>query len=314
MFGQLVPCGGGNPVPLLKTRLVVGRATECDVLIRSGTVSSKHCLLDQREGVWFVTDLASRNGIRIDGVRCQEGRLPPGSVLWVAQQRFQVEYAMKGGEARVVARPVAAPVAGLASPARPAVAPLESDTSVVEPPPGNRSETSETARQTDGRPPVLQYSIAQKPVLKPGAPLGELIPCGGGVPIPLMKTSLIVGRSPACDITLPFPMVSSKHCQLEFKSGFWHVRDLGSRNGIRVDGIFQLAKYLKPGEILSIAKHRYEIAYAPQADEAPPEENPFALSLLEKAGLAGRGGGHEPRLPASKDDDGPIRKKWSIDE
>jgi adenylate cyclase len=149
--------------------------------------------------------------------------------------------------------------------------------------------------------------------LKPGVSLGELIPCGGGVPIPLLKPSLIVGRSPACDITLPFPMVSSKHCQLEFKSGFWHVRDLGSRNGIRVDGIFQLAKYLKPGEILSIAKHRYEIAYVPQSDEAPPEENPFALSLLEKAGLSGRGGGNEPKLPDSHND-GPVRKKWTIDE
>ena len=108
-------------------------------------------------------------------------------------------------------------------------------------------------------------------------------------------------------------MVSSKHCQLEFKSGFWHVRDLGSRNGIRVDGIVQLAKYLKPGEVLAIAKHRYEIAYTPLADEPPPEENPFALSLLEKAGLAGRGGAAESRMPAPQDD-GPIRKKWSIDE
>ncbi len=108
-------------------------------------------------------------------------------------------------------------------------------------------------------------------------------------------------------------MVSSKHCQLEFKSGFWHVRDLGSRNGIRVDGVFQLAKYLKPGEVLSIAKHRYEIAYTPLADEAPPEENPFALSLMEKAGLVGRAGSALPGLPTQRDDEN-VRKKWSIDE
>jgi pSer/pThr/pTyr-binding forkhead associated (FHA) protein len=109
-------------------------------------------------------------------------------------------------------------------------------------------------------------------------------------------------------------MVSSKHCQLDFKEGFWHVRDLGSRNGIRVDGVFQLAKYLRPGEILWIAKHRFEIAYTPLADEPPPEENPFALGLLEKAGLAGRqAGGREPKFPAAPQDPSP-RKKWSIDE
>jgi adenylate cyclase len=305
MFGQLVPCGGGSPIPLLKLRLVVGRSPDCDVPIPSGTVSSKHCYLEQRDGMWFVTDMASRNGIRIDGVRCQEGRLPPGSVLWIAQQRFQVEYAIKVGPAQT-ASPSGSPRAS--APATPAHSPGQSDTDVVDPPLGPLEKVGEPA------PRVVRFAAGlRQPSLKPGMALGELIPCGGGAPIPLTKPKLIVGRSPACDITLPFPMVSSKHCQLEFKSGFWHVRDLGSRNGIRVDGIFQLAKYLKPGEILAFAKHRYEIAYTPQADEAPPEENPFALSLLEKAGLAGRGGGNDARLPAAKDDE-PVRKKWSIDE
>jgi adenylate cyclase len=187
---------------------------------------------------------------------------------------------------------------------------------VVEPPLGPQAAMSEPGRETVSRPSGPQISASQPPVLKPGTSLGELIPCGGGVPIPLTKPSLLVGRSPACDITLAFPMVSSKHCQLEFKSGFWHVRDLGSRNGIRVDGIFHLAKYLKPGEILSIAKHRYEIAYTPLGDEPPPEENPFALSLLEKAGLAGRGGSAGPRLHAEDvpSHEEPARKKWSLDE
>ena len=157
----------------------------------------------------------------------------------------------------------------------------------------------------------------QRPRTQKGPGVAQLLPCGGGDPIPLLKPSLLVGRSPSCDITLAFPMVSSKHCQLEFKPGFWHVRDLGSRNGIRVDGIVQLAKFVRPGEILSIAKHRYEMAYTPLADEPPPEENPFALSLLEKAGLAGRGAAIEARFPVqgtSSPDDEPARKKWRIDE
>jgi adenylate cyclase len=155
---------------------------------------------------------------------------------------------------------------------------------------------------------------ARRTAPRTGAALGELIPCGGGRPIPLTKASLLVGRSPACDITLEFPMISAKHCQLEFKEGFWHVRDLGSRNGIRVDGEFELAKYLKPGEILWIATQRYEVSYTPLADAPPPDENPFALGLLEKAGLARRStAGVEPRLPRVHEEESP-RKRWSIDE
>lgn len=279
MLGQLLPCGGGDPIPLLAPRVVVGRTPDCDVRLPLGTVSSRHCVLELREGTWHVNDLNSRNGVRIDGVRCSEGRLPPGSVLWIAQNRFQVDYVLKGAAPR---------------PAPPATAAARlpgSDTTHVELP-----RVAPTRRQA------------------PSAGLGELIPCGGGASIRLEKPILLVGRSPVCDIALDSPLVSSKHCQLEFKGGFWHVRDLGSRNGIRVDGVFQLAKYLRPGEILSIARLRYEIAYTPAADEPPAEENPFALGLLEKAGLVRHGAeGAPPRLPHVAQEE-PPRKKWTLDD
>jgi pSer/pThr/pTyr-binding forkhead associated (FHA) protein len=282
MLGQLVPCGGGDAIPLLKPRLVVGRTPDCDVAIPLGTVSSKHCLLEVRDGVWHVRDLASRNGIRIDGVRCEEGRLDPGSVLWIATNRYQVEYVVKGA--------TAAAVTPKPAPRLPESQTTQVETPVAAPPPGRRL-------------PVGRVAV-----------LGELVPCGGGAPIPLTKARLVIGRSPACDIMLNSPLVSGKHCQLDFKEGFWHVRDLGSRNGIRVDGIVQLAKYLKPGEILSIARLRYEVAYTPLADEPPPEENPFALGLLEKAGLVHRGATDvQARLPRVAEEE-PQRKKWSIDE
>jgi hypothetical protein len=119
--------------------------------------------------------------------------------------------------------------------------------------------------------------------------LGELIPCGGGDPIPLLKSELLVGRRSRCDITLQFPNISSHHCQLELVDGYWRVRDLGSRNGIKVNGERCDSKWLMPGDVLSIAKHRYEVSYTPQGDAPPPDdENPFELSLMEKAGLVAR--------------------------
>lgn len=119
---------------------------------------------------------------------------------------------------------------------------------------------------------------------------GELVPCGGGDPIPLLKTKLLVGRRSRCDVMLDFPNVSSHHCELEFLNGYWFARDLGSRNGIKVNGARHDSKWLMPGDVLSVAAHRFEIQYTPQSEGPPPEEeNPFARSLLEKAGLAGNG-------------------------
>ncbi|MCA8987335.1 MAG: FHA domain-containing protein [Planctomycetaceae bacterium] len=119
---------------------------------------------------------------------------------------------------------------------------------------------------------------------------GELVPVGGGDNIPLLKTHLVIGRRPTCDICLPFPNVSSQHCELVLKNGYWHVQDLGSRNGIKINGERDESRFLLPGDELSVAKHVYQVSYEPTADAPPPmeESNPFGKSLLEKAGLTGK--------------------------
>lgn len=128
--------------------------------------------------------------------------------------------------------------------------------------------------------------------------LGELIPCGGGDPIPLLKPAVVIGRRDRCDITLAFPNISSQHCELVLKNGYWEIRDLNSRNGIKVNDERCDSKWLMPGDVVSIAKHRYEIQYEPDTSAPPPqEENAFATSLMEKAGLAKR---EFPRRPANR--------------
>ena len=116
--------------------------------------------------------------------------------------------------------------------------------------------------------------------------LGQLIPVGGGDPIPLLKPTLIVGRRPSCDIRLEYANVSSHHCRLEYINGYWRAADT-SRNGTKVNGERIDEKFLQPGDTVSFARHTFEIQYTPDPDAAPPVEevDPFSMSLLEKAGL-----------------------------
>ena len=119
--------------------------------------------------------------------------------------------------------------------------------------------------------------------------LGELMPTGGGDPIPLLKPKLLIGRRDECDITLRFPNVSSHHCELELIGGYWLIRDLNSRNGIKVNGVRCPQNWLVPGDEVSIAKHKFEIRYT--AEGAVPEAlDAFdpAVSLMEKAGMSRR--------------------------
>ncbi len=124
---------------------------------------------------------------------------------------------------------------------------------------------------------------------------GELMPVGGGDPIPLLKKTLLVGRRESCDIVLRFSNVSAHHCQLNVIGGYWYVRDLQSRNGVKVNGVRVTDKRLDPGDVLSVAKHKYEMHYSPVelgAVGPPPPDTPgsdvFSKSLLERAGLERR--------------------------
>ena len=126
--------------------------------------------------------------------------------------------------------------------------------------------------------------------------VGELVPVGGGDPIPLRRGVLTVGRRESCDISLKFPNVSGLHCELAYKdAGFWQVRDLGSTNGIKVNGERVLNRPLRPGDEIAIAKRKYKIQYnlTPSAEAAleavlSEDENVFSQSLMEKAGLVKR--------------------------
>lgn len=125
--------------------------------------------------------------------------------------------------------------------------------------------------------------------------LGELHPVGGGDPVPLLKTLLTVGRRESSDIVLRFPNVSGTHCELFVQDGYWHVKDLGSSNGTKVNGSRVNKHRLDPGDKLSIARHEYEILYEPANLGASPQllehdarHDPFSRSLLETAGLESR--------------------------
>src|SRR4051794_28311272 len=96
--------------------------------------------------------------------------------------------------------------------------------------------------------------------------LGIMKPVGGGDPVPLLKTELTVGRRPSCDIILDFENVSGKHCKLRYVNQVWHVRDLGSSNGTRINGAALSTEHsIMPDDELAIASHIFTIDYEPGA-------------------------------------------------
>jgi len=63
---------------------------------------------------------------------------------------------------------------------------------------------------------------------------------------------VVVGRSREADIVLADPNVSRRHAELRRDEGGWHVVDLGSTNGIKVNGRRVDQAGLSPGDQITI--------------------------------------------------------------
>lgn len=91
-YGQLTPCGGGDAIPLIKKRLLVGRRGEADIQLKFNNVSGQHCQMTLESGYWFLKDLNSRNGTKVDSHQIMRKRADPGCKVSIAKHDYVLEY------------------------------------------------------------------------------------------------------------------------------------------------------------------------------------------------------------------------------
>ena len=83
---------GQDAIPIPARRITLGRAPSCDIVVDADGVSQHHCVLFVHEGWWFVRDLNSTNGIRVDGKPCLKHILRPHVTLNVGSASYQLDY------------------------------------------------------------------------------------------------------------------------------------------------------------------------------------------------------------------------------
>lgn len=100
VLGILQPVGGGDPIPLYKNEIILGRRPSCDIRLDYENVSGKHCMLRLLNGVWNVKDLGSTNGTTVNGARLtSEQSVMPDEELGIAGHMFTIDYDPAGPEA-----------------------------------------------------------------------------------------------------------------------------------------------------------------------------------------------------------------------
>ena len=88
-----------------------------------------------------------------------------------------------------------------------------------------------------------------------------LVPLSEGANIPLDKPIILIGRHQECDIQIPSRKISRRHCCIAMLSDHLVIRDLGSTNGVRINGIKVVEGNIQPNDELTNGNMRYKLQW-----------------------------------------------------
>jgi hypothetical protein len=78
--------------------------------------------------------------------------------------------------------------------------------------------------------------------------------------LPRAGAELTLGRAADCDCVIAADTVSRRHARISRVDGAWRIRDLGSRNGTRLNGWRVVGEVeLRPGDHLSLGPVRFRV-------------------------------------------------------
>ena len=112
---------------------------------------------------------------------------------------------------------------------------------------------------------VVPQAAEPANVKQPFTPL--LIALAEGTDIPLDKPIVLIGRHQECDFQIPSRKISRRHCCIALVADHLVVRDLGSTNGIRINGIKVIEGNLQPNDELTIGNIKYQVKWEGEPDQ-----------------------------------------------
>lgn len=123
----------------------------------------------------------------------------------------------------------------------------------------------------DDKPEKTVIVTLKSEAAKPSAQEPFLVAISGretGKAIPLKQRHLKVGREPDCDIVIDSPQISRHHAELLWENSQLKIKDLGSTNGVFVNGQKVQESFLHNGDKILFGNQMYfKIIYQDTVDQ-----------------------------------------------
>jgi pSer/pThr/pTyr-binding forkhead associated (FHA) protein len=99
-FPGIAPQGGtlsviyqGEKLPVTKDRFVIGRGKQSsDLTLKDPNVSRQHAMIEFQNGVYFMVDMGSTNGVEYNGQRIARKQITEGDVFKICDHEMRFTY------------------------------------------------------------------------------------------------------------------------------------------------------------------------------------------------------------------------------
>ena len=234
-------------VKLNKNVMSVGRLPDNDIVINNLGVSRRHCrIIRDDSGGFYIEDLESANGTIVNGIRLARSPLYNGDEVQIGKHKLVFQIASKGVAGFFKAEEDRAPdfwvgdrtvFTGLKKPgAQPQI-------KILPPQPGQSGKGEDTL-------PNFQAELEGKAFGVKITSDGKVVDVKG-----LGAEEVNIGRDPGNDIVIDNLAVSLRHARIIHHDKQYIIEDLGSANGIRVNGVSVKRSPLYPGDEILVGKH-----------------------------------------------------------
>lgn len=235
IYGYIIDMVDGERHALGMWETSIGRSNLCDIVLGYNTVSRAHAVISRRIDGWYIFDLMSKSGIKINGSALEKSStIKNGDVITLGTANFKFlvsddpvqavgrKTKQKPAQKAVNVRPKPTNTASQ-NPAASQMYPRQEQTGAY----GVPSDIGNTVGQ-----PFKQNSVPTTG--KTGDP-AIVNPKTGAITV-LRGNLVSIGRGNTCDLKLNDPTVSRKHAALVLYEDGWAIEDSGSTTGTYLNG------------------------------------------------------------------------------
>jgi pSer/pThr/pTyr-binding forkhead associated (FHA) protein len=207
--------GKTTVVPLVREEISIGRKEGNTIRLTERNVSRKHARLRRANGAFLIEDLSSFNGVKVNGRKIGgELELNAGDQITIGDYQLALQV-----EA--------------------------TDTSATMPETNAPSMGSDAVTAMIAAPQMGQGTPARLVMLSPPAP---------GQEFALNRASMKLGRAEDLDIWVNHRSISREHAEFVLEGDRYRVLDMGSANGMRINGVETKSHQLSSGDVVEIGQ------------------------------------------------------------